>query len=172
MPTVREGAARRERPGYPDSVFVDSTQLKAVDALSKVVSGTFYFDYAADKIYIADNSTGHTVEATKQTNAFNGNAANVTVHNLVIEKYAPMIQHGAIDTGANWTITNNEVTLNYAAGITVGSGSQIIGNYVHDNGELGVGGTFEASNVLVQGKKGLEHRKVVMVPRDGLTKGP
>ena len=60
------------RPGYPETVFVDNTPLKPVDALSKVVPGTFYFDYAADKIYIADNPTGHTVEAGKLTDAFHG----------------------------------------------------------------------------------------------------
>jgi hypothetical protein len=46
-------------------VFLDNTPLKPVDALSKVVPGTFYFDYAADKIYIADSPTDHTVEAGK-----------------------------------------------------------------------------------------------------------
>ena len=70
-------------------MFLDNTPLKPVDALSKVVPGTFYFDYAADKIYIADNPTGHTIEAGKLTDAFHGSATNVTVQNLVIEKYDP-----------------------------------------------------------------------------------
>src|ERR1700757_4723338 len=39
-----------QMPGHPDTVFVDDTPLTAVDALSKLVSGTFFFDYAADKI--------------------------------------------------------------------------------------------------------------------------
>ena len=85
-----------QRPGYPETVFVDNSPLKPVDALSKVVPGTFYFDYAADKIYIADNPAGHTVEAGKLTDAFHGSATNVTVQNLVIEKYDPQIQDGAI----------------------------------------------------------------------------
>ena len=72
---------------------------KAGRRLSKVVPGTFYFDYAADKIYIADNPAGHTVEAGKLTDAFHGNATNVTVQNLVIEKYDPQIQDGAIQRG-------------------------------------------------------------------------
>ena len=72
-----------------ETVFVDNTPLKPVDALSKVVPGTFYFDYAADKIYIADNPIGHTIEAGKLADAFHGSATNVTVQNLVIEKYDP-----------------------------------------------------------------------------------
>ncbi len=140
-----------QRPGNPETVFLDNTPLKPVDALSKVVPGTFYFDYAADKIYIADNPTGHTVEAGKQTDAFHGSAKNVTVQNLVIEKYDPMIQDGAISGDQSWTIRDNEARLNYAVGITAHDGSQIIGNYVHDNGQMGVGGY--GNNVLVQGNE-------------------
>ena len=140
-----------QRPGYPETVFLDNTPLKPVDALSKVVPGTFYFDYAADKIYIADNPTGHTVEAGKLTDAFHGSATNVTVQNLVIEKYDPQIQDGAIQGGRGWTIQDNEVRLNYAVGIIGVDGSKLIGNYVHDNGQMGLGGYGD--NILVQGNE-------------------
>ena len=141
-----------QMPGYPETVFIDNTPLKPVDSLSKVVPGTFYFDYTADKIYIADNPTGHTVEAGNLASAFYGSATNVTVQNLVIEKYDPQIQEGAIRGGAGWTIRDNEVRLNYAAGISVaGDGSQIIGNYVHDNGQIGLRGS--GNNILVQGNE-------------------
>src|SRR5215475_2098604 len=140
-----------QRPGNPETVFLDNTPLKPVDALSKVVPGTFYFDYAADQIYIADSPTGHTVEAGKLTDAFHGSATNVTVQNLVVEKYDPMIQYGAIRGDQSWTIRDNEVRLNYAVGIFAQDGSQIIGNYVHDNGQMGLGGG--GNNILVQGNE-------------------
>ena len=53
--------------------------------------------------------------------------------------------------GQSWTIQNNEVRLNYAVGITAHDGSQIIGNYVHDNGQMGLGGY--GNNILVQGNE-------------------
>jgi len=140
-----------QRPGNPETVFLDNTPLKPVDALSKVVPGTFYFDYAADQIYVADNPAGHTVEAGKLTDAFHGSATNVTVQNLVIEKYDPEIQYGAIRGDQSWTIRDNEVRLNYAVGISAHDGSQIIGNYVHDNGQMGLGGY--GNNILVQGNE-------------------
>jgi parallel beta-helix repeat protein len=140
-----------DRAGYPQTVFVDNTPLKPVDALSKVVPGTFYFDYAADKIYIADNPIGHTIEAGKLADAFHGSATNVTVQNLVIEKYDPTIQNGAIQGGQGWTIQDNEVRLNYAVGIIGRDGSKLIGNYVHDNGQMGLGGSGD--NILVQGNE-------------------
>ena len=105
----------------------------------------------ADKIYIADNPTGQKVEAGKLVFAFGGNAQNVTVQNLVIEKYDPPIQDGAIQGGQGWTIQDNEVRLNYAVGIIVRDSSKIIGNYVHDNGQMGLGGSGD--NILVQGNE-------------------
>ena len=76
---------------------------------------------------------------------------NVTVQNLVIEKYDPPIQNGAIQGGQGWTIQDNEVRLNYAVGITGRDGSKLIGNYVHDNGQMGLGGS--GNNILVQGNE-------------------
>lgn len=148
-----EGDGVSMRPGYPETVFVNDTPLKPVDALSKVVPGTFYFDYAADKIYIADNPTGQKVEAGKLTDAFHGNAQNVTVQNLVVEKYDPPVQSGAIGHEGNqgWVIRDNEVRLNYATGIHVIANSKIIGNYVHDNGQMGLGGSGD--NILVEGNE-------------------
>jgi hypothetical protein len=140
-----------DRAGFPQTVFVDDEPLKPVDALSKVVPGTFYFDYGADKIYIANNPTGQKVEAGKLAFAIGGNAQNVTVQNFVIEKYDPTIQDGAIQGGQGWTIRDNEVRLNYAVGIIGRDGSKIIGNYVHDNGQMGLGGSGD--NILVQGNE-------------------
>src|SRR5262245_11721543 len=138
-----------DRAGYPQTVFVDDTPLKPVDALSKVARGTFYFDYGADKIYIANNPTGRKVEAGKLAFAIGGAAQNVTVQNFVIEKYIPAIQDAAIEGGQGWTIQDNEVRLNYAVGIrlSAGRGGKIIGNYVHDNGQLGIAGNGD--NILV-----------------------
>ncbi len=68
-------------------------------------------------------------------------AKNVTINGLVIEKYACPGQMGAIglqDPGVGWTIEDNEVRLNHGAGINAGSGNIVKGNYVHDNGQIGI----------------------------------
>ena len=149
---TEESAPGAMRAGYPETVFVDNKPLRPVDALSKVVSGTFYFDYHADKIYIADNPAGHVVEAGRLAYAFHHDGAeNVTVKNFVVEKYDAPIQRGAINGGSNWTIENNEVRLNYGIGISAHDNSKIVGNFVHDNGEMGLGGT--GNNILVEGNE-------------------
>ena len=150
---TKEGLSGYPRAGYPETAFIDNQPLKSVDSLSKVVPGTFYLDYNADKIYIADNPTGHVVEAGKVVRAFFGTADNVTIQNLVVTKYNSPVQSGAIAlTGNGIVIKDNETSLNYGAGLTVeGNNTKIIGNYTHDNGQIGMdnGG----NNILIQGNE-------------------
>ncbi len=142
-----------QRGGFPETVFFDDKPLKPVDSLSKLAAGTFYFDYAADKIYLHDDPTNHKVETGKNTVAINGAADNVTVSNLTIEKYNAPAQLSAVDggSGEGWTIANNEIRLNYGVGANVGTNGKIIGNYVHDNGEMGLDGG--GANIVVQGNE-------------------
>ncbi len=136
--------AQTARGGYPDAVFLDDKPLTHVGSLQEVRSGTFFFDYAADRIYIGDNPAGHQVEAAVSDFAFKGSATGVTIKNLVIEKYATPAQSGTIGATTktqDWLIQDNEVRLNYGVGIQAGTGSEVINNYVHDNGQMGVGAT-------------------------------
>lgn len=146
-----------DRAGYPDAVFLDDAPLKAVDTRAEVSRGTYYFDYAADRIYIGDDPTGHEVEAAVSPYAFGGTAsgAGVTIKNLIVEKYAAPVQEAAIGGGGghmeNWTVQDSEVRLNFGVGIDLGSGSRIVDNNVHDNGEMGLSGGGQ--NLLVQGNE-------------------
>ena len=145
------GISGSMRAGYPETFFIDDKPLTPVDSLYKVGPGRFYFDYAANRIVFADDPTGRKVEAGTTGHAFLGNAAGVTVRNLVIEKYIPAVQKGAIQGNANWTIADNEIRLNYAVGATAQGGSVFIGNYVHDNGQMGLGGN--GKNLRVEGNE-------------------
>jgi hypothetical protein len=53
--------------------------------------------------------------------------------------------------GASWTLRNNVVRLNYGVGVSVGSNSRLIGNFIHDNGELGIG--CVGDDILIQGNR-------------------
>ena len=139
------------RASFPDALFINDTPLRHVGSLAELGPGKFYFDYNADKIYFRDDPTGKKVEAAVAPFAFEGGAPGVTVQNLIIEKYASPIQHGAIggwEAPVDWLIKDNEVRLNYGVGITVGDDSRIIGNNVHDNGQMGLGGNGD--DILVE----------------------
>jgi len=102
--------------------------------------------------------------------AFGGSANNVTIQYLTIKEFADMyptgaigVSHGvnALTAGAYWTVENCEVTLNHGFGVRVGYGIQILNNYIHNNGQVGIGGGIGTtsnpstesvnSGILIQG---------------------
>lgn len=136
---------------FNEDLFFDNRPLLHVGSIDAVVSGAYYIDYSNGAIYIADNPTGHTVEVATASGAFQGQASNVNVVGLVVEKYADPAQAGAIggqNPGPGWVVVNNEVRLNHGTGISLGAGSRASQNNVHDNGEKGIGGA--ADNILVE----------------------
>jgi parallel beta-helix repeat protein len=137
------------RCAYPEDLYVDDVMLRHVSSLAEVGSGTWFFDYAADTIYLADDPRGRRVETSVTSHAFGGSAANVTIQGLVIEKFANRAQVGAIhgDTSSGWTVRDNDVRLNHGTGIRVGSTMSVLRNKVHRNGQLGIGGVGD--NILV-----------------------
>lgn len=128
--------------------------MQHVGALADLGPGKYYLDYNADTIYFRDDPTGKKVEASLAPFAFEGGEAHVTVENLVVEKYASPIQHGAIggyELPTDWLIQGNEVRLNYGVGIAGGDSTRVIGNNVHDNGQMGLAGV--GKNILVEGNE-------------------
>lgn len=141
---------------YPEDFFIDGVPLQHVGDLASVGAGKYYFDYTQRAIYFADDPTGHTVEASVAPAAFYGSSINVTIQGFIIEKYANPAQSGAIHGMAlgagprstGWIIKQNEVRQNHGGGIWIGEQMQILNNFVHDNGQMGVIGG--GSSVLVQ----------------------
>jgi Ca2+-binding RTX toxin-like protein len=144
-----EGAEGAVRAGFPETFFIDDRPLRPVASIADVTAGAFFFDYPANRIYFADDPAGHVVEAGFARGAFAGDAQGVTISNLVVEMFDAPTQRGAIQGGEGWIIENNEVRLNYGVGITVQAGGRIVGNDVHDNGQMGLGGN--GANILVEG---------------------
>jgi parallel beta-helix repeat protein len=125
---------------YNEQVFFDKRSLRQVTSLSELSSGEFYFDYDADAIFIADNPNGHRIEASVVGIAFSSLNANVTIKNLIIERFGNPAQTGAISSGIGWLISRNEVRQNHGAGIHSDTRSRVIGNHIHHNGQLGIHG--------------------------------
>jgi parallel beta-helix repeat protein len=123
---------------YLEDLYFDDVPLRHVASLSEVSSGTWFFDYVADRIYFADDPSGHKVETSVAPGAFHGvtvGGDHVTIRGLIIEKYA---SEGAIHftNHEGWLIENNEIRLNHGgAVVTATEPSTIIrGNHLHNNG--------------------------------------
>ena len=59
------------------------------------------------------------------------------------------------DGSLDWVVENCEVLLNHGLGVHINYGIQVLNNYIHNNGQMGVGGgTASAtlqSGILVSG---------------------
>jgi parallel beta-helix repeat protein len=124
--------------GRPEELFIDGNQLTQVGSLTSLKPGSFYFDYATNKIFIAQNPSGHSVEASVATRAFSAWGKNVTVKGFKVEKFSTPTSSAAIQGASGWLIQNNDVFKNSAAGICVTGAGHVIANHVHNNGQLGL----------------------------------
>jgi len=138
------------RCSFPEDLFLDDAPLLHVDSLSAVGPGKWYFDYATDQVFFADDPTGRRVELGTRSAAFYPTADYVHIEGLNIRKYANIAQHGAIDGvgRVGWIVVGNIVALNHGAGIRVGANSQVLYNRVVKNGQLGVTATGAGIQVV------------------------
>ncbi|MFM2431621.1 MAG: hypothetical protein RLZZ511_2834 [Cyanobacteriota bacterium] len=144
--TVGQMKSGFARGAYSQDLLINQVPMRHVSRKGDVKPGTWFYDYGTQTVFIGDNPAGKTVELTTTPIAFAPTAADVTVANLVIEKYANPAQIAAIGGGReaglgiarNWVVQGNEVRLNHGVGLRVQDGGRAIGNYVHRNGQMGV----------------------------------
>jgi hypothetical protein len=151
--------ARSHRQGYcmptsptcnfPETLFIDDQPLTRVMRKDDLVHGSFFFDLAASRIYIADDPHGRTVELATAAFAFAGYASGVFVNGVTIEKFASPAQRGAIDAqnGRSWVIENCEIRWNSSAAISIGKDSIVRNSKIHHNGQIGVTGAGDSIRI-------------------------
>ncbi len=140
------------RCAFVHDVFIDNVPLTQAASVAALAPGKFFFDYAADRIYIRDNPAGKTVETSLAQCFLHPSLGvnNLTVKNLVIEKFAVPAQVGAIDSrnSTGWTVTRCTFRFNHGLAVYIGSGFTATFNVITRNGQMGIGGAF-ATGVTV-----------------------
>ena len=135
------GKCEDDRPcTLAEELFLDGQPLRRVNSASEVKAGTWYFDLEKEEVLLSVDPTGLLVEMSYVTTAFDRGSTGVTIRGLVIEKFASPGQFGAIMPDKEWTIEGNEIRFNHAIGIKVASGNLVRDNYIHHNGQFGLGG--------------------------------
>jgi hypothetical protein len=141
---------------YPEDLFFDGVPLQHLysDSLPTILTGQWWFDYTNHIIYFHDNPSGHTVETSFVSTVvrvpFGAGANNITFQYLTIEEFAAPLELGAVDPtsggGGNpdasldWAVENCEILLSHALGVHINYGIQILNSYIHNNGQMGIGG--------------------------------
>lgn len=140
----------------PEAAWLDGQPLTRVLDREELVPGRFFID-ADRRLVVADDPRRHLIEVSTTPFAFLSNGArDVTVANLIVERYASPAQRGAIYSQHNkrasgWTITHNIVRLNSGLGILAGAGARVLANRVERNGQLGVSASLEGG--LIEGNE-------------------
>ena len=142
---------------YPEQLLINDVQLWQVSSKGQVTSGKWYFDYAANKIYFADNPAGKKVETSVKYYAFWGNSNNLTIRGLVMEKYATPGRRGTVNprvhragsNGINWRVENSEIRWNHGIGVKLDDRTKVFSSHLHHNGQMGAGGGIR--DVVIEG---------------------
>jgi len=165
-----QGGTKVCQPDYmacnlPNDLFFDGVPYQHLSATSlpTIGPGQWWFDYTNQIIYFHDNPNGHTVETSVLDTAFDTKVNNVTIQYLTIEEFAAPIGLGGVSPAygnvistesLNWLIENCEVLNNHGDGVRVAYGTNVLNNYIHQNGDLGIGGGIDSPNpsgVTIQG---------------------
>ena len=131
---------------YPDDVWRDDTRLQRVLSLEDLRPGMVYLDYAADRIWVADDPTGADMEISVTPSAIRSGSnergtARVRLSGLVVERFANPAQAApAVEMGPGWVVDGLEVRENHGEGVDVGSRSILRNSHIHHQGQLGLGG--------------------------------
>jgi len=158
------------QPGHlacnlPEDLFFDGVAYQHLNAssLPSIGTGQWWFDYTNHIIYFHDNPSGHTVETSVLDTAFLSSANNVTIQYLTITGFASPLQRGGVEptdgivspsSSLDWVVKNCELYNNHGAGVRIAYGIQVLNNYIHDNGTVGIQGGIQSaspSGITVQG---------------------
>lgn len=125
---------------HPDQVWVDGAAQKQVGSRAAVRPGTFYVDYAQDRLYLGSNPAGKTVRASDLVRGLAIRAANSSVEGIDVRRFAPSVPDmGAVTVERpGVSLDDMQISDNATTGLHVGAtDAQLTGLVLQRNGMLG-----------------------------------
>ncbi|MBD0324431.1 MAG: right-handed parallel beta-helix repeat-containing protein, partial [Aldersonia sp.] len=156
-----EGAGSGVHPNqYNEELFADDRRLQRVASRGELAPGRWYFDQAADQIWLAEDPAAlGRIEATVYQGAIGsaGGATDVVIDNLVIEKYGSLPGRGAVGgwdqstrdktRDFRWRFRNITGRFNHGAAVFLVEGDRLENCKLTHNGQLGFKAVGERSEV-------------------------
>lgn len=125
-----------------EQVWLDGAHLTRVMTLGELTAGGFYQDYAADRVYLGVDPTGHDVRMASKAHAVSTTATGVRITGIEVLHYATPSQLGALYLrGDGAEVDHCVIHATHAIGIFLdGADSALIhDNEIHHCGQLGIG---------------------------------
>ncbi len=130
-----------------EDLFVDGELWRRVGSLADLRPGTWFYNGA--RVHLIDDPAGRTIELSVTNYAFMSTGDNVEIRNLVVEKYVPGAQDGAISLkgSKNWKVIDVVSRWNHGVGILLGDQTLVRGGaYIH-NGQMGMRSEFGQATI-------------------------
>jgi len=133
----------------PNQVFSDGSRLTQVSAANQLATGDWWWNGATSAVFVYDNPTGHTIEASQRSyGIFLNGKSYVTVNGLVGDKAQTdgLYNNGAV---SGITVTNSTFQHNYEFGARLEQNVAAVVSQVtaFDNGSDGI--SFQATPSLL-----------------------
>ena len=151
-PTYSKGGKDSTAPGWqfinpaypmaahPDQLWIGGVEQAQVGSLGQVKSGTFYADYAANRLYFGTNPAGKAVEASSLAQAMSLRAPGTVIRGIGVRRYADSVYMQGVITSyyANQALENVEVRDSATAGIGLyAAGSRLTKVSIIGSGQIG-----------------------------------
>lgn len=143
---AQQSGSTCERPGYSRAcdyvdVYRGNRPMRAYASLSTLGSALdagFYFDYAADKVYINRTPVGQLLELTDiKSDGIQSSASGITLRNVRVEKFAG----NCTDLGSGAQLDNVTIFGCHSHGARMKTGSTTRDSYIAWQGTMGAFGS-------------------------------
>lgn len=139
-------------PDYPlclerEDLFIDGEIRRRVGSLDAVEPGTWAF--IGRQVVVGEDPTGRHVELSVTDMAVQPTGNAISLENIIVEKYIPGAQAGAISGFGtkDWQVLNVTARWNHGAGLDMGDRMLARGgSYIH-NGQMGLRAEFGQAHV-------------------------
>ena len=142
-----------------EDMWADGAPLKRVMHLGELVPGTFFQDYRANRIWVADDPTANAMEMAVARYGFLLNAPGVTVRGLMVQRCANKSQTGAFTANSDATLVDVDTRWNHARGLTLNyatTATLVQGGTDLENGQLGMA-RYGCRGDVVEGRQFLRN---------------
>ncbi len=131
--------------GLPEQVFVDGAPVNQVRSRPELAPNTFFVDRTANKVWLNDDPTGHTVEVTVRAKAFGVNPAapGTAIKGIGFEHWAAVYERGTnvagMSSAANVVFDHDTFAWSSTRGLGIYASNNVVKNSQFvDNGMNGV----------------------------------
>jgi hypothetical protein len=126
---------------FQEDLFVNGRLFERAGSLDELGPGSWYFENG--RAYLTDDPVEQLVELGITPLAFGGDAEDVVLRDLIIEKYASDAQEGAIHIpeARGWRLYDVIARWNHGVGLEIGPATSVQRGSSSYNGQLGIGGT-------------------------------